>query len=147
MSDVYEFEDYFSDDGDAGVLIEIDWDGRQIPFRVKRHLNLGDKQRIRAAGVKVGIGPDGKPEVVGEINEARFTHEVVLVGLKHWPFTKNGEQTPINAETVGMLDGSLADLLATKILLITKYVPDALDPFVKPSVAASSSKGRAANKK
>src|SRR5260221_20213 len=51
MGEEFEFEDYFSDDGDPGLLIEIEWDGRKVPFRIKRHLNLGDKQRIRAAGV------------------------------------------------------------------------------------------------
>lgn len=146
MSEEFEFEDYFSEDGDPGLTVEVEWDGRKIPFRVKRHLNLGDKQRIRAAGVKVGLDESGKARIIGEPDEAAFAKEVVLVGLKHWPFTYPdsykikslaGKPVPITAETVSKLDGGLADLLATKILVATKYAPEKLDPFVMQSGAAS----------
>src|SRR5260221_14144849 len=76
MGEEFEFEDYFSDDGDPGLLIEIEWDGRKVPFRIKRHLNLGDKQRIRAAGVKVGIGANGKAEIIGDVDEVAFAHTI-----------------------------------------------------------------------
>src|SRR5260221_20211 len=76
MGEEFEFEDYFSDDGDPGLLIEIEWDGRKVPFRIKGHLNRGDKQRIRAAGVKVGIGANGKAEIIGDVDEVAFAHTI-----------------------------------------------------------------------
>src|SRR5258708_5950329 len=111
MGEEVEFEDYFSDDGDPGVVVEVERDGRKIPFRVKRHLNLGDRQRIRAAGIKVGLDENGKAEMIGEPDEAAFGHEVVLVGLKHWPFVRDGKPIPITSETVAKLDGGVADQL------------------------------------
>ena len=146
MSEEYEFEDYFSDDGDPGLLIEIEWDGRKVPFRVKRHLNLGDKQRIRAAGVKVGIGADGKAEIIGDVDEVAFAHTIVLTGVKHWPFTKDGKPVPITPETVAQLDGGLLDALAARTIVATKYAMESLDPFVLPSAKVSSSAAPAKKK-
>lgn len=131
------FSDYFTDDKDPGRKIEIAWGGRVLTFRIKHSLTLGEKQRANNAAFDIKVGDDGKP-VLSRQDQSAYTTEVLLAGLKYWPFEyERGKPVPINRETISQIDADLASAIAARILAGTKVNAEALDPFEPKSDAAS----------
>ena len=130
------FDEYFSDEKDRGIEVQIAWKGRNLPFRIKRSLTLKEKQRANDAAIKIELDKNGKPRLTSQ-DQSAFTTEVLLVGLKFWPFEYHaGKPVPINRETVSKMDSGLAEEIAARILGAIEVDEKALDPFEKKSDAA-----------
>jgi hypothetical protein len=134
--DEFLFDDYFDDPDIPGIELVIPFRGKPIPFRIKRSLSLGERQKANDAAIKIDIDKNGKPHLVGQPNQAAYTREIVLAGLLEWPFKKNGKPVEITRETVAKLDGVLQEELANRILGITEVNPAVLDPSERESVGA-----------
>lgn len=129
------FDEYFSG---SDIEIHIPYKGKLIPFRIKRALTLKERQQANDAAIQVNFDSKGKPNLQKN-DQAAYTNEIILVGLKFWPFEyRPGKPVPINRETVAKLDGNLADEIAARILGAVEVDESALDPFVKESDEASS---------
>lgn len=132
------WENYASDPSDKGVDIIVEWQGEELPFRIKRVLTIDERQRANEAGVLISIDKDGKPKIEKQ-DQAAYTKQIVLAGLKRWPFEyEPGKSVPITLRNISALDGSLLDKLAQHILGITRVRKDEYDPFVSQSDEASS---------
>jgi hypothetical protein len=130
------WEEYAADSSDRGVLVEIEWRGEVLPFRIKRVLTIDERQRAQQAGVELGIDEKGKPKLIRQ-DQAAYTKAIVLVGLKEWPFEfEPGKRVPINETTVSKLDAGLLDEIALRILGTTQVNKGDLAPFGKASAAA-----------
>jgi hypothetical protein len=129
MSNSFLWEEYAAEENDRGVEVLIPWHGQQLPFRIKRVLTIDERQRANEAGVELEIDSKGRPKLKRQ-NQAAFTKEVVLIGMKAWPFEyEPGKSVPINAKTVAKLDAGLLDEIASRILGIVEVNKADLDPF------------------
>ncbi len=123
------WDKYSADEKDRGIEIEIEYHGELLPFRIKRALTIDERQRANDAAIKIELDKSGKPRITRQ-DQAAFTKEIVLVGLKFWPFEYTpGKPVPINRETVSKLDGGLLDQIASHILGIAEVDKEAFDPF------------------
>lgn len=133
MADEFLWEHYSTDASDRGVETEIVWRGKKIPLRVKRALTLDERQRANDVAFKFDVDKEGAAHIVKQ-DQGAFTKEVVLIGLKYWPFEYSpGNPVPINRKTINEADGGLLDIIASRILGITEVDKAALDPFVRKS--------------
>jgi hypothetical protein len=134
----YLFNDYFADSSDRGLEVKIKFDGKEIPFRIKRTLTIQERQKANDAAVAFDIDETGKPTIT-KVDQAAFNIEIVLAGLKYWPFEfQPGKPVPITRKYVEALDGRLIELIAARILKIGEVQAAALDPFGKKSEDRSS---------
>lgn len=134
----FSWEKYSSNSGDKGISIEIEWQGEMLPFRIKRVLTIDERQRANQAGVVIGIGKDGQPRIEKQ-DQAAFTKQIVLAGLKYWPFEYGeGRPVPITMKNIEALDGGLLDAIAQRILGIVQVNKEDYDPFESQSDAPSS---------
>jgi hypothetical protein len=137
MSKSFLWEEYAAEENDRGVEVLIPHHGEMLPFRIKRVLTIDERQRANEAGVELEIDSKGRPRLKRQ-NQAAFTKEVVLIGLKAWPFEyEPGKSVPITAKTVARLEASLLDEIASRILGIVEVNKEDLDPFGMKSDAAS----------
>jgi hypothetical protein len=131
-TDEFLWDDYSSDPNDRGVEVLIQHEGKILTFRIRRSLTIQEKQIANNAAIKIGIDKDNKPYMIGEPDQAAFSIETALAGLKAWPFTySKGSPVPINRKTVSALDGNLLEKIAARILGITVVDPAALAPLEK----------------
>jgi hypothetical protein len=136
MAEDTEFlwDDYSSDPGDKGIEVLIKYSGNVLSFRIRRSLTIQEKQVATNAAIKIDIDAEGKPHIVGDYDQAAFSIETVLAGLKAWPFTySKGNPVPINRKTISALDGDLLDKIASRILGITAVSQSALAPLERKS--------------
>lgn len=123
------FDDYSSSNEDPGLEIEIPSRGKLLKFRIKRALNLDERQRATKVGVIIGLDDKGAP-TLQQMDQAAYTKELLLVVLKQWPFVySSGSPVPITRDTVALLDASLADSI---IAIVMGRTPD-MAPFGKKS--------------
>lgn len=133
MSNTFLWEDYASEEGDKGVEIQLLHKGQLLPFRVKRHLTIDEKQRATDAGIQIELDMKGVPHIKKQ-DQAAFMKEVVRIGLVKWPFEySEGNPVPLNPKTISRLDGTLLSELSSRILGITEVTKEELDPFEKGS--------------
>ncbi len=103
--------------------------GKPVPFRVKRSLTLKEKQAASDMAVKIDFDEKGKP-ILSKVDQGAYTVEIVLSGLKWWPYTyDSGEPVPINRETVTVHDSAINEQLASLILGVAEVQQAALAPF------------------
>jgi hypothetical protein len=132
------WEDYSADPSDRGVSIQIEHHGKDLPFRIRRSLTIDERQRANEAAIEIQIDKNGLP-IITKQDQAAYTKEIVLIGLKHWPFEYSpGKPVPLTRANILKLDGSLLDKLAAAILGATEVKAEQYDPFGSPSVAALS---------
>lgn len=127
------WENFASESNDHGVQIEIEFQGEKLPFRIKRHLTIDERQRANDAAFKIDLDKDGKP-TISKQDQAAFTKEVVLIGLRAWPFEySEGNPVPLIRKNIAALDGALLSELAGRILGTTEVKKEELVPFGKES--------------
>jgi hypothetical protein len=133
------WENYSADTSNKGIRVELEWQGEVLPFRIKRVLTIDERQRANEAAVmKIGLDKEGRP-VIEKQDQSEFTKQIVLAGLKFWPFEfEPGKPVPITYKTISQLDGGLLDLLARHILGAVAVKREDYDPFVSQSDEASS---------
>jgi len=138
MSKKFLWKDYSTDESDRGVETSITWYGEEIPLRIKRALTIDERQRANKAAIQIDLDKDGRPTITKQ-NQAAYTKQVVLIGLKFWPFEYSpGHPVPINMKTIEEMDGGLLDEIALRILSGTQPPAKAeLDPLESPSDEAS----------
>ncbi len=143
--DLLLFDDYFSNPNAPGVMMSVFHNGRNIKFKARRSLSLGERQVASDASIKIEIDELGKP-VLTKMDQAAFTHEILLMSLKWWPFRYPkdyeiaelaGQPVPINVETIAALDQALSDKMVVRILGMGDQQDKAIIPFVRVSGAAS----------
>jgi len=131
--DSFLWDEFSSDPGDRGVEVIIEWKGKLLPFRIKRALTLDERQRANQAAIEIGLSDEGKPVIVKQ-DQAAYTKEIVLIGLKFWPFEYSpGKPVPINLKNISILDGGILDKLASHILGLVEVKKVELDPFAPKS--------------
>lgn len=136
VAEQFLWEEFSADEKDRGIEVKIEYHNKMLPFRVKRALTIDERQRANDAAIKIELDKSGKPRITKQ-DQAAFTKEIVLVGLKFWPFEYHaGKPVPINRETVSVLDGGLLDQIASHILGIAEVDKAELDPFERKSDAA-----------
>lgn len=136
--DTVLYDDYFSEPGDKGVDVVIEHRGKKLRFRLKKSLNLDEKQRAADAAIDFTLDKDGKPEIT-RMSQAEYTRQIVLAGTKKWPFEFSaGKPVPLDEAHVRKLDGELADKIAGFILGQRQAQEDALVPFEMKSEEGSS---------
>lgn len=149
MTDMTEqtvlYDDFFSESGDRGVETIIEHRGKQLTFRMRKSITLGEKQDAMAASVSISLTKDGTPRI-DRMDNAAYTEAIVLAAVKAWPFvypkdypdkSLAGRPVPINAETVHKLDGALSEKIAAIVQGQGDAQKAALTPFEMKSGAAS----------
>lgn len=141
------YDDYFSDENDLGVEVEISHKGKLLPFRLKKSLTLAEKQRASDAAVEIKLDKDGNP-TISRMDQSAYTREIILAGVLEWPFKYSehrniaeelrGRAVPINRYSVSRIDGILGDKIAAAILGQREVQQKAIDPFDQKSDVASS---------
>lgn len=141
-NETFLFNEYFADPSDKGAPVTIPFNGKDLPFRLRRSLTIHERQRANDAAVAIEIGDDGKPKVT-KLDQGAYNVEIVLAGLKEWPFEFSpGRSVPINRKYVEQLDGVLLERIANQILRVGEVQKDALDPFEMKSDEHSSPEGQ-----
>lgn len=136
--DTFLFDDYFADDSTRGIEVNIPFKGKVLPFRIKRIMTIRERQKANDAGLEFGLDEAGAPKVT-KMDQAAYNIEIVLAGLKWWPFEfQPGKPVPITRKHVEKMDGALLELIAGLILGVGEVQVAALDPFVKKSGDPSS---------
>lgn len=140
------YDDFFSDPEDEGVEAVIEHRGKQLVFRLKRSMTLAEKQRAADAAIEVSLDKEGNPTIT-KMDQAAYTQEIVLSGVKEWPFTYShhpkiaanlrGKPVPITRHHVSRMDGGLAEKIAAVLLGQREAQQKALAPFEQKSDVAS----------
>lgn len=131
------FDDYSSDSDDPGVEVFIEHRGRNLRFRMRKSLPLGEKQDALASSMALSISKDGVPHI-DHMDNAAYTEKIVLAALKEWPFVgKDGKPIPINKETVHKTDGALLDKINAIVMGQEEAQKSALIPFEMKSGVVS----------
>lgn len=131
------YDDYFSESGDPGVDAVIEHRGKQLHFKLRKSVTLGEKQAALSASMSMSLTRDGTP-VIERMDNAAYTEAIVLAAVKSWPFAfKDGSPVPITAESVHKLDGSLAEKISNRVLGQEAAQKEALAPFEMKFGAAS----------
>ncbi len=131
------FDDYFSNPNAPGVMMSVFHNGKNIKFKARRSLSLGERQVASDASIKIEIDELGKP-VLTKMDQAAFTHEILLMSLKWWPFKyTDGTMVPIDHNTIAALDQALSDKMVVRILGMGDQQDKAIIPFVRASGAVS----------
>lgn len=129
------FDEYFSG---TDIEVKIPFNGKLLPFRIKKSLTLQERQQANDAAIKVNFDTKGKP-TIQKNDQAAYTNEILMVGLRFWPFEyRPGKPVPINRETIAKLDGNLSDEIAARILGVVEVEAEQLVPFERVSDEASS---------
>lgn len=136
-NEIYSFNDYFVDPSAPGVEVVVRFNGKDIPFRIRRSLTLKEKQKASDAAIAFEIDEEGKP-TLSKMDQSAYTLEILVAGLLAWPFEYSpGQPVPINRETIEMLDGTLQSEVAARILGVGEAQAKALAPFGMKSGAPS----------
>lgn len=132
------WENYSTDASDRGVEIFIEWKGDIIPFRIKRSLTIDERQIANNAAIEIKLDEKTGAPVIARQDQAAYTKQVVLLGLKWWPFEFNpGKPVPITMKNISALDGGLLEKIAAHILGAVQVDKAKLDPFVPKSEEVS----------
>lgn len=151
MAEVYDFEDFFVPRDDQGVEVQVPINGRVVPIRVKRAVNLEDRMAAEAKAVKISV--DAKGNIKQEMKQEEGAKEMVFRCILSWPFTQKKRDSqgrvlmdeagePLR-EAVPLTRENVAAFLSDGAMYLYLYLQDrlpkadVLDPFAKPSVDLS----------
>lgn len=134
----YPWEDFSSEEGGRGVEVIIPFQGKALPFRIRKSLTIDERQKANDAAIDIGMDKHGKP-VINRQDQGAYTKEIVRLGLKFWPFEfEPGKPVPITPKNIARLDGGLLSEIAARILGTAEVDQDELTPFGKKSEEDSS---------
>jgi len=125
------FEDYFNSPEAPGVEIEVMHKGKVVRLRVKKSLTLDEMQQATDAGVAIALDKEGNPTIT-KMNQGAYSKAIVLAGVRSWPFTNpDGSPVPFTKANVNIMDGVLAEKIATAILGNRAVQQQAIVPFAE----------------
>ncbi|GHO44515.1 hypothetical protein [Ktedonospora formicarum] len=130
----FYFDEFFDDEDDPGVPVELDIKGRKVTIYIARGVSFHDKQAAKKQAVRMKVHPDGKISILG-IDEETFAVEVLARTIKSWPFKyrQSGKTVPITKDTIRKFLSDGAEQLQAIVLNMVQKQEEALDFFESPS--------------
>lgn len=126
---VFLYDDFFSEPGDRGVEVMIPWRGKNLPFRLRKSLTIGEKQAAMEKAVSISVTKEGIPKIE-RMDQGAYSREIALKAITFWPFEfSRGKPVPINKETIAKIDGSLLEKIVTIVTGQDQQQEQALGPF------------------
>lgn len=123
----FVFSQYSTTDATVDVVI------RGIPFKLRRALGIGERQKAQDKAISLTFDNQGQP-IIGKPNTTAFTVEICSMAIKEWPFeNEDGTPTPLTRANIAALDPALQDEISARVLGYYKAVEEEADPFEKKS--------------
>lgn len=127
MAEKFLFSKYSVNDDTVEVMV------KGVPMKIRQALTSTERQKVQDKLISISVDERGKPQF-GSPNTAAYTTEVCLVAIKSWPFVDaNDNPVPINRETVEVLEPTIKEEVAARVLGYYEEVNKQVNPFEKKS--------------